>query len=413
MKEIKLNIPADIKVEFLPTKRHRDWRVKLEKINTSVSIKELSDEEFPVVFRVTDYSAIIKDIKKEDFDKLSDDEVNKLEDRGFHKEELRYFDGKVFAPYHINLYGTLNSTLVHEGTEKALEEISYNFRKSWIDTYEANLYDETSSVINIPQRTFEINQVGKKSQELADKYIQYDGKLWREIGEPYYLIQHFGMTSSPAAFIGYALKGTLEEQNLTEYKKGNISKNKYSCLHGDVFSEQFKEEVLLTKKYDKALDYEGSEIVKENIEVLHPEIVRFKDFMDLEKENLQNLSFEELINKDVAYDTLIIKELNTPDAVSRRFNILMYGILDEQIRSEQKPDPKLAAFGVYKLLSDNEKSLLNQYFVDNNIKSKADFDEYFKKEFGNHIWRYDINHSNEAPKVQSKTKKSNDLELGR
>ena len=413
MKEIKLNIPADIQVEFLPTKRHKDWRVKLEKINTSVTVKELSDEEFPVVFRVTDFSTIIKDIKKEDYDKLSENEVNKLEENGFHKEELRYFNGKVFAPYHINLYGTLNSTLVHEGTEKVVEDISFNFRKGFVDTFGAKLYNEDTSVINIPQRTYEINQVNKESQELADKYIQYDGKLWREVGEPYYYINHFGITSSPGAFIGYALKGTLEHQNLIEYKKHNINKNKFSSLHKNEFYELFKNDVLKTKKFDRDLDYEGSENAKVNIEVLHPEIVRFKDFIDLEKENLQNLSFEELINKDVVSDTPVIKELNTPDAVRLRFNILMYGVLDEQFRSDQKPDPKLAAFGVYKLLSDNEKSLLNQYFADNNIKSKADFDEYFKKEFGSFVWKYDINHPNEAPKVESKPKKSDDLELGR
>ena len=154
---------------YLPTKRHRKLRTRYVKNSVDVKIKEPSEKEFPIAFIVKDYGFR--------YDEEGSDSV-----WGEIKTEIRVFDNKLWKAERF-------SERVSHGCGwtplSYMEHILRIFDRNY-----TNNNDFTEDSIIKESNILECkNAILNKSTH----YLIFDNKIWKECGEPMYMINTFGL----------------------------------------------------------------------------------------------------------------------------------------------------------------------------------------------------------------------------
>lgn len=195
------------KQKYLPTKRHRRERVRTVENTEAVTIREISESEFPIAFIVNEYQSVYENAKThKDF---KDDSRYTFK---IFSEEIRTFDGRLFKPVRYS-YGAAISTLFEEPAPYLKHEFEeYEPSSYWYTNYSNNTeFSEKSILLE--------DNICEKKQELFEKtkhYVICNGVVWKECEEPMYLINTFGLGHNHGGtgfFIQYSYNSNISNKN--------------------------------------------------------------------------------------------------------------------------------------------------------------------------------------------------------
>lgn len=198
------DIPFWYEETFLPTRRNQKEKKRYCNGIYTVSIPELTEAEFPIAFIVTDWKTVYKDAKNyHDFDR------NENCDFRLFDETIRTYAGKLFRPVRVT-HGVAIS--------EVFEPVSYisqqlQMRKPW-----NKLDEEDSNEDSIVVRD-NLNEICQEIQKNSERYVIFNGVVWKQCGEPRYVVNTFGL--------GYNHGGT--SMFIEDYYNPNISKDAYFC----------------------------------------------------------------------------------------------------------------------------------------------------------------------------------------
>ena len=260
-----MNLKVDFTYEekYLRTSRCRKPLARTREGIYELAIKELAKAECPI-------AAVVHDMKSvyEGATTTADFEGN-----GEYKmfaEPYRVHNGK-FYKFCRASYGAAIST--------AQTELKYVIADIKSDLYRYSLYEKenlfSDKSVYISDN---LSEIVDNMQARANKYISLDGELWKECGEPRYVVNTFGL--------GHNHGGTA--MFIEEFYKSNISsKNYFNAVDRDKAITYAKETAIARGDTDSV-----KRIGKmENIEVLIPEFFK----VDPEKEHGEGNAFLNLL----------------------------------------------------------------------------------------------------------------------
>lgn len=260
-----MNLKVDFTYEekYLRTSRCRKPLARTREGIYELAIKELAKAECPI-------AAVVHDMKSvyEGATTTADFEGN-----GEYKmfaEPYRVYNGK-FYKFCRASYGAAIST--------AQTELKYVIADIKSDLYRYSLYEKenlfSDKSVYISDN---LSEIVDNMQARANKYISLDGELWKECGEPRYVVNTFGL--------GHNHGGTA--MFIEEFYNSNISsKNYFNAVDRDKAITYAKETAIARGDTDSV-----KRIGKmENIEVLIPEFFK----VDPEKEHGEGNAFLNLL----------------------------------------------------------------------------------------------------------------------
>ena len=260
-----MNLKVDFTYEekYLRTSRCRKPLARTREGIYELAIKELAKAECPI-------AAVVHDMKSvyEGATTTADFEGN-----GEYKmfaEPYRVHNGK-FYKFCRASYGAAIST--------AQTELKYVIADIKSDLYRYSLYEKenlfSDKSVYISDN---LSEIVDNMQARANKYISLDGELWKECGEPRYVVNTFGL--------GHNHGGTA--MFIEEFNNSNISsKNYFNAVDRDKAITYAKETAIARGDTDSV-----KRIGKmENIEVLIPEFFK----VDPEKEHGEGNAFLNLL----------------------------------------------------------------------------------------------------------------------
>lgn len=260
-----MNLKVDFTYEekYLRTSRCRKPLARTREGIYELAIKELAKAECPI-------AAVVHDMKSvyEGATTTADFEGN-----GEYKmfaEPYRVHNGK-FYKFCRASYGAAIST--------AQTELKYVIADIKSDLYRYSLYEKenlfSDKSVYISDN---LSEIVDNMQARANKYISLDGELWKECGEPRYVVNTFGL--------GHNHGGTA--MFIEEFYNSNISsKNYFNAVNRDKAITYAKETAIARGDTDSV-----KRIGKmENIEVLIPEFFK----VDPEKEHGEGNAFLNLL----------------------------------------------------------------------------------------------------------------------
>lgn len=260
-----MNLKVDFTYEekYLRTSRCRKPLARTREGIYELAIKELAKAECPI-------AAVVHDMKSvyEGATTTADFEGN-----GEYKmfaETYRVHNGK-FYKFCRASYGAAIST--------AQTELKYVIADIKSDLYRYSLYEKenlfSDKSVYISDN---LSEIVDNMQARANKYISLDGELWKECGEPRYVVNTFGL--------GHNHGGTA--MFIEEFYNSNISsKNYFNAVDRDKAITYAKETAIARGDTDSV-----KRIGKmENIEVLIPEFFK----VDPEKEHGEGNAFLNLL----------------------------------------------------------------------------------------------------------------------
>ena len=260
-----MNLKVDFTYEekYLRTSRCRKPLARTREGIYELAIKELAKAECPI-------AAVVHDMKSvyEGATTTADFEGN-----GEYKmfaEPYRVHNGK-FYKFCRASYGAAIST--------AQTELKYVIADIKSDLYRYSLYEKenlfSDKSVYISDN---LSEIVDNMQARANKYISLDGELWKECGEPRYVVNTFGL--------GHNHSGTA--MFIEEFYNSNISsKNYFNAVDRDKAITYAKETAIARGDTDSV-----KRIGKmENIEVLIPEFFK----VDPEKEHGEGNAFLNLL----------------------------------------------------------------------------------------------------------------------
>lgn len=260
-----MNLKVDFTYEekYLRTSRCRKPLARTREGIYELAIKELAKVECPI-------AAVVHDMKSvyEGATTTADFEGN-----GEYKmfaEPYRVHNGK-FYKFCRASYGAAIST--------AQTELKYVIADIKSDLYRYSLYEKenlfSDKSVYISDN---LSEIVDNMQARANKYISLDGELWKECGEPRYVVNTFGL--------GHNHGGTA--MFIEEFYNSNISsKNYFNAVDRDKAITYAKETAIARGDTDSV-----KRIGKmENIEVLIPEFFK----VDPEKEHGEGNAFLNLL----------------------------------------------------------------------------------------------------------------------
>ena len=260
-----MNLKVDFTYEekYLRTSRCRKPLARTREGIYELAIKELAKAECPI-------AAVVHDMKSvyEGATTTADFEGN-----GEYKmfaEPYRVHNGK-FYKFCRASYGAAISTAQTELKYVIADIKSDLYRYSLFEI--ENLFSEKSVYISD-----NLSEIVDNMQARANKYISLDGELWKECGEPRYVVNTFGL--------GHNHGGTA--MFIEEFYNSNISsKNYFNAVDRDKAITYAKETAIARGDTDSV-----KRIGKmENIEVLIPEFFK----VDPEKEHGEGNAFLNLL----------------------------------------------------------------------------------------------------------------------
>ena len=173
---MRFEIPYWYCQKYLPTSRHRKPKSYMIEAIAEIDVPELTVDEFPVAMIVKDRKSVYEGAKTwEDFD---NDKIWKF---CLFEEEVRAYDNKLFMPVRITRGAALSTEF------EPLDYIGNRLK-------EHKPYPMEEAPTQEPVM-LENNSDQKKAGILkkAESYVIYDGKIWKECGEPMYEIATFGL----------------------------------------------------------------------------------------------------------------------------------------------------------------------------------------------------------------------------
>lgn len=244
---MKVNVNYCFKQYFLPTKRHRNERIREIKDVLSVNITELNTEEFPVAFIVHDMESVQENMKS-----YNDYVSEKCDFRMFH-EEIRTYKGKLYMPIRVT-HGAAIST-VFENENYVIHNLE-QLERERLYHGDDDEFSGRSIIIRDNKKL-----VKQKLRKAARGYIYSDGKFWSTCNEPRYLINTFGL--------GHNHGGTSFSIQYG-YNPNISSKNYFNALQRDE-AIAYGKSVALGRGDTESVDRIGK---YDNIEVIMPEMVK-------------------------------------------------------------------------------------------------------------------------------------------
>lgn len=258
-----LKIDFTYEEKYLRTSRCRKPLARTREEIYELAIKELAKAECPI-------AAVVHDMKSvyEGATTTADFEGN-----GEYKmfaEPYRVHNGK-FYKFCRASYGAAIST--------AQTELKYVIADIKSDLYRYSLYEKenlfSDKSVYISDN---LSEIVDNMQARANKYISLDGELWKECGEPRYVVNTFGL--------GHNHGGTA--MFIEEFYNSNISsKNYFNAVDRDKAITYAKETAIARGDTDSVKRIGQME----NIEVLIPEFFK----VDPEKEHGEGNAFLNLL----------------------------------------------------------------------------------------------------------------------
>lgn len=228
---------------YLPTKRHRKLRTRYVKNSVDVEIKEPLKKEFPVAFIVHDYKTVYENAKSY-FDFEGSGEYRMF------VEEIRTYNGKLYAPVRVT-HGMAIS--LHFEPLEYIKRIMEEYEPYWKG---GNDFTENSII-----KESNISECENAILEKSAHYLIFDNKIWKECGEPMYMINTFGLGHNHGGtgfFIEY-------------YYNSNISKTNYFNALEREKAIAYGKSVAARRGDTESIEGMGDHDI---IEVLMPEMVK-------------------------------------------------------------------------------------------------------------------------------------------
>ena len=259
---ISVSAVIPCKITYLPNRRCKKPRTIVGSHKVWGLVKNLSEAQFPVAFKVTKYDTVCKEARTHE--DLSSRELPTQS--GYFTTPVRTYDGKFYRPYQFG-FGAVRTTR-GVNTTVALElETKWHFNRDIPDMTPP----ETGMFFTEPNKNIHVSDNQEKTTEdfkdFMSQFVSFRGKLWVECGEPYYHFVTFGMNGdggSVGFFVDY------EKEWLT-WHEGDLvynAKHRKKCLQEarNIAIRRGNDLTLLTGKYPK-----------ENIEILMPKMVKIKE----------------------------------------------------------------------------------------------------------------------------------------
>ena len=195
MKKMAIGIVCRYTEQYRPSKRHKTPREREMITVVDISVKQPTEEEFPVAMIVSDYASVYEGAR-------SYREIMERKDSKYQiiSDEIRFYQGRFYKARRIS-HGAAVST-EFAPIEEAVEDIRYIGKNNkYIPETDSPFVDGTSIVLG--------NDLAERSAEIrdeADSYLFFQDKIWEECGEPRYEIVTFGLGHNhggTAMFIKY------------------------------------------------------------------------------------------------------------------------------------------------------------------------------------------------------------------
>ena len=171
---------------FFPTKKSKKLHTRTLTKMVSFSVRELTEDQFPVAFKVKDYKSVAKGAKT--FKEVHD------ADAPFRlfTETVRRFGNKFFLPVRVNA-GSAIST-VFENPESYVKDLLLFHNSSTLGTIFAATYDQPDTFVEGKSIVYG-SSLPAKLKEIRNqlkKFVICKGILWEETPEPLYTYTTFG-----------------------------------------------------------------------------------------------------------------------------------------------------------------------------------------------------------------------------
>ena len=213
MNNLYMTITYYFEQKYLPSKRHRNPRVREMVTTTTVAVKEIEDcNEFPIAMIIKDHGSLYRGAK-------SYDEICRRNDGSYEEilDELRYYGGKLYRARRIS-YGAAVSDLYEDPIDAIRGDLNSVARMN------RDFYDMPEVINGV--EPIVVSDTKKEMiwelQQKANDFIIFDKKCWEECGEPMYVVQTFGL--------GHNHGGT--GLSIEQHYNPNIGKRNYfNALH--------------------------------------------------------------------------------------------------------------------------------------------------------------------------------------
>lgn len=195
---MKLLVPVKYVQSFFPTKRCKKLRVRSLSKYCEVNVKELSEIQFPAVFKVKTYQSVYPKVR--DSEELWELLHNGDSRSGqYFTETIRRFKNKYFKPVRISFGSAISRSFVDPQTHVE-NEIKWWQSRGHIE--ECPLFDQKTSVVVNDNLKSTLRDVRK----IASRFVICNGVLWEETPEPLYTYTTFGLGNNhggTAFFVEY------------------------------------------------------------------------------------------------------------------------------------------------------------------------------------------------------------------
>ena len=415
MKDYNFTVNMNVDVPFYPSERHKKLRHLWKKEDFTVKIPDLDEKEFPVALRVKDTETLVPDLgmSVDEFnEKFKNDSwtsskrgdyIKSKEVTDYFTKDIRFYNGSLYAAKRIEFNPYSFLTEIHHDASPVVKDIMSRGDYQFIRYNNNNSeYDESKAVIDDKGYADNKTEIEKRIKSFSDSYVMFNGELWEKCGEPTYKVCTSGWfhhnDERDYAFIDikYLFDNEIKENSLEKYKENPnwISSDQFSARHKEKTLERFS----FLDKYWNEHNSEKEHNRNCNIEILMPEVLKFKDKIDLEKMHQNSLSVKEVL-KDV--EDFKAPGFDKPEEAYKFFTELVTTYYKGQHGNK---DIRIAANSVLKTLSENNSNLVCKYFADKGINTASRFDKYWK-ELENSILNKD--------KVISRERKSEEPEISR
>lgn len=179
MKQRNYELTVPYVQKYLPTKRHKNTRVRVLTGTVAFTVTELAEEEFPVALIVRGYERMSEDATEETI-------MNAKCDFRVFAESYRYYNGSLYKPVRAT-WGARKSTLIK--TAENMVHMIESKRRLW----ECNLYTDIPFTVESVAVSDDMEVQKETIRELARNYVIYEDGIWEKTGEPMYNITTFGL----------------------------------------------------------------------------------------------------------------------------------------------------------------------------------------------------------------------------
>ena len=177
---MKLSIEFLATEMFLPTKRHRNPRIRCVPAYVDVEIPEVTEEDFPVAMVTHTYQSVCeKAACYEDFERMDSD-------FRIFSEEYRAYHGQLFKPVRVTHGAAISLILKRGGYIAETLERCVPKHCSWES--DEGEFTENSIIVSSSKE-----EDARTIRKAADRYLLFNGCAWEACGEPMYYIVTFGL----------------------------------------------------------------------------------------------------------------------------------------------------------------------------------------------------------------------------